>query len=251
MRLFFVSLGLVGCAGALAAQAPGHWPPDSLVNTKVFPHATPVIQVVGAMRNITGALGVRCQFCHVGEEGMPLERFDFAKDEKRTKLVARQMMLMVQEINRRLDTLPEHGHHEGPALQVTCATCHRGVSRPMPLATLIEETDTAAGADSAVRAYRALRDRYYGRDSYDFGEPSLNIAAFRVARAGRFDDAFALLRLNEELFPGSSGMYVFRGNISLMRGDTTAAAAAFREAVRRDSTNQEAKGRLRAIGRRP
>jgi len=37
---------------------------------------------------------------------MPLERFDFAKDEKRTKLVARQMMLMVQEINRRLDTLP-------------------------------------------------------------------------------------------------------------------------------------------------
>lgn len=31
------------------------------------------------MRNITGALGVRCQFCHVGEEGMPLERFDFAE----------------------------------------------------------------------------------------------------------------------------------------------------------------------------
>ena len=251
MRLFFVSLGLVGCAGALAAQAPGHWPPDSLINTKVFPKSTPVMQVVGAMRNIAGALGVRCQFCHVGEEGMPLERFDFAKDEKRTKLVARQMMLMVQEINRRLDTLPEHGHHEGPMLQVTCATCHRGVSRPMPLATLIEETDTAAGPDSAVRAYRALRDRYYGRDAYDFGEPSLNIAAFRVARAGRFDDAFALLRLNEELFPGSSGMYVFRGNIYLMRGDTTAAAAAFREAVRRDSTNQEAKGRLRAIGPRP
>jgi hypothetical protein len=251
MRLFLTSLGLLGCAGALAAQAPGHWPPDSLVNTKVFPHATPVMQVVGAMRNITGALGVRCQFCHVGEEGMPLERFDFAKDEKRTKLVARQMMLMVQEINRRLDSLPEHGHHEGPALQVTCATCHRGVSRPMPLATLIEETDTAAGADSAVRAYRALRERYYGRDAYDFGEPSLNIAAFRVARAGRFDDAFALLRLNEELFPGSSGMSVFRGNIHLMRGDTTAAAAAFREAVRRDSTNQEAKGRLRAIGQRP
>jgi hypothetical protein len=121
----------------------------------------------------------------------------------------------------------------------------------MPLASLIEETDTAAGADSAVRAYRALRERYYGRDAYDFGEPSLNIAAFRVARAGRFDDAFALLRLNEELFPGSSGMSVFRGNIHLMRGDTTAAAAAFREAVRRDSTNQEAKGRLRAIGQRP
>jgi hypothetical protein len=250
MRSLLLSLGLLGSAGALAAQAPGHWPPDSLVNTKVFPHATPVMQVVGAMRNITGALGVRCQFCHVGEEGMPLERFDFAKDEKRTKLVARQMMLMVQEINRRLDTLPEHGH-AGPNLQVTCATCHRGVSRPAPLATLMEETATAAGADSATRLYRALRERYYGRDAYDFGESSLNIAAFRLGRANKFDDAFALLRLNEELFPGSSGMYVFRGNISLMKSDTAAAVTAFREAVRRDSTNQEAKGRLRAMGQRP
>jgi len=39
------------------------------------------------------------------------------------------------------------------------------------------------------------------------------------------------------------------GNMALMKGDTTAAKAAFREAVRRDSTNAEAKGRLRAIGR--
>jgi cytochrome c-type biogenesis protein CcmH/NrfG len=36
-----------------------------------------------------------------------------------------------------------------------------------------------------------------------------------------------------------------------MKSDTAAAVAAFREAVRRDSTNQEAKGRLRAIGQRP
>jgi len=254
MRPFLLGLGLLGCAGALAAQAPGHWPPDSLINTKVFPKTTPVMQVVGAMRNITGALGVRCQFCHVGEEGMPLERFDFAKDEKRTKLVARQMLRMVEEINRRLDTLPKHDpehDHAGPSLHVTCATCHRGVTRPVPLPTLLEETAIAAGADSAIRAYRALRERYYGRDAYDFGEASLNIAAFRLGRANRFDDAFALLRLNEELFPGSAAMYVFRGNVSLMRGDTTAAAAAFREAVRRDPANEEAKGRLRAIGRAP
>ena len=107
------------------------------------------------------------------------------------------------------------------------------------------------GADSAVSAYRALRDRYYGGDSYDFREPTLNIAAFRLGRANKFDEAFALLQLNEQLYPGSSGMYVFRGNISLMRGDTIAAATAFREAIRRDPTNQEAKGRLQAIGQRP
>jgi len=234
----------------LPAQAPGHWPPDSLINTKVIPHNTPVMQVVGTMRNITFALGVRCQFCHVGEEGMPLERFDFAKDEKPTKLIARQMMRMVEEINRRIDTLPEHDHH-GHRLQVTCNTCHRGVSRPVPLEEVIQDAALAGGADSATRTYRALREKYFSRSAYDFGEPSLSIAAFRLGRAGKFDEAFALLRLNEELFPGSSAMYVFRGNINLMRGDTTAAADAFREAVRRDSTNEEAKGRLRAIGRSP
>jgi len=240
-------------AGPAAAQAPGRWPPDSLINLKVIPRTTPVVQVIGMMRNITSALGVRCQFCHVGEEGMPLERFDFAKDEKRTKLVARQMMSMVAEINRRLDTLPahEHGHAMPESVAVTCATCHRGVSRPVPLETLVEQTAAAAGADSALGMYRALRARYFGRSAYDFGEPTLNVAAFRLGRGGKFAEAFALLRLNEEQFPGSSGMYVFRGNLELMRGDTNAAATAFREAVRLDPENGEARGRLRAIGRQP
>jgi hypothetical protein len=246
----FVVLGLcsLACPVVLPAQAAGRFPPDSLANTQVIPRTTPVVQVIGMMRNFAGDLGVRCQFCHVGEEGMPLDRFDFAKDEKRTKLVARQMMRMVEEINRRVDTLPGR---TAPGLQVTCRTCHHGISRPMPLSALMLETAQAGGADSAIRAYQVLRQRYYGQDAYDFGESSLNVAAFRLGRASRFDDALALLRANEQLFPSSSGMYVFRGNIELMRGDTTAAVAAFREAVRRDSSNAEARGRLRSVGPRP
>ena len=230
------------------AQPAGKFPPDSLVNTKVIPKGTPVSQVIGQMRNITSALGVRCHFCHVGQEGQQLDRYDFATDEKRTKVAARHMMTMVQEINRRLDSLP---NRPTPTLQVTCETCHRGVSRPEPLFQILVNAATAAGADSAIRAYRALRERYYGDDSYDFREPTLNIAAFRLGRANKFDDAFALLRLNEELYPNSSGMYVFRGNINLMKADTTAAAAAFREAIKRDPSNQEARGRLRDIGQQP
>jgi hypothetical protein len=248
MRSLFAGLALFVLSASALAQTPRKFPPDSLVNTKVIPHSTPVQQVLGMMRNFTGDLGVRCQFCHVGEEGQPLDRFDFTKDDKRTKLVARQMMLMLQEINRRLDTIPRASTAAVPA---TCATCHRGVSRPVPLYTVMVDAATAGTADSAVRAYRALRERYYGRDSYDFGETSLNTAAFRLARAGKYDDALALLKLNEENYPRSSEMYVFRGNINLMRADTTAAAAAFREAVRRDSTNREARGRLQAIGQRP
>ncbi len=247
VRLVLSAFALFAATAPLSAQATGKFPPDSLINVQVFSRTTPVAEVTAAMRSFAVGLGVRCQFCHVGEEGMPLERFDFASDEKRTKLVARQMMRMVQEINRRLDTIP--GHTVG--LEVSCATCHRGVNKPLPLSTLIADAAVTAGADSAVRAYRALRQRFYGRDAYDFGEGSLNAAALRLGRTGKYDDAFALLRLNEEVFPNSAATSVFRGNITLMKGDTTAAEAAFREALRRDPSSNEARGRLRAIGRQP
>ncbi len=248
MRRLIASVGIIVLPALAGAQGQAKFPPDSLVNVHVIPRATPVINVIGTMRNFTSYLGVRCQYCHVGEEGQPINQFNFVSDEKRAKVVARQMMLMVQEINRRLDSLPTG---MGAKVQVTCNTCHRGTSRPVPLSTLIADAATEAGADSAVRAYRSIRERYYGRDAYDFGEGSLNTAAFRLGNAKKFDEAFALLKLNEELYPNSSGMYVFRGNISLMKADTTAAEAAFREAVRRDPTNQEAKGRLQAIGKQP
>jgi len=80
---------------------------------------------------------------------------------------------------------------------------------------------------------------------------SLNSAAFRTARAGKIDDALALLRLNEQLYPNTAALSIVRGNIMLMRADTASAAAAFREAIRRDPTNDEARGRLRDIRQTP
>ena len=244
---WIIVVSLLALAPDLSAQPQGKFPPDSLINTHVIPRTTPVTDVIGTMRNFTSALGVRCQFCHLGSEGQPLGEFDFASDQKRNKVVARQMMRMVNDINRRLDTIPQRGH---PPVPATCATCHRGVSRPIPLSALVQDYAVSVSADSAINAYKALRARYYGRDAYDFSEPSLNVAAFRTARAGKPDEALKLLSYNEGLFPRSSGMSVFKGNILLMKGDTAGAEAAFREAIRRDSTNSEAKGRLQAIGRR-
>ena len=244
---WIVVVSLLALAPNLSAQPQGKFPPDSLINTHVIPRTTPVTDVIGTMRNFTSALGVRCQFCHLGSEGQPLGEFDFASDQKRNKVVARQMMRMVNDINRRLDTIPQRGQ---PPVPATCATCHRGVSRPIPLFALVQDYAVSVSADSAINAYKALRARYYGRDAYDFSEPSLNIAAFRTARAGKPDEALKLLSYNEGLFPRSSGMSVFKGNILLMKGDTAGAEAAFREAIRRDSTNSEAKGRLQAIGRK-
>ncbi len=248
MRALLLGIGLIAFGDFAVAQAPGRFPPDSLVNTSIIPRTTPVLAVIGRMRNFTADLGVRCTHCHVGEEGNPLSTFDFASDEKRTKLVAREMMRMVEDINTRLQTLPGRA---ADGLQVTCATCHHGLSRPMTLATFMTEQATTAGVDSAVRMYKALWQRYYGSDAYDFRENSLNSAAFRLARAQKFEEALAMLRLNEEKYPAGVAMYVTRGTVMLIKGDTTAAEAAFREAIRRDPANEEAKGRLREIGRRP
>jgi hypothetical protein len=247
-RLAPLLLGWTLLATPAAAQVAGKFPPDSLVNVRVIPRNTPVIQVVGQMRNITGALGVRCPYCHVGQEGQDLSTFDFPADDKRTKLVARQMLSMVQEINRRLDTIPTR---PVPPVEVTCQTCHRGVARPVPLSALLQDVATSAGADSAVRAYRALRERYYGRAAYDFGPGSLNTAAFQLGRAGKFGEASALFALNDEQFPTEPQTAILRGNVLLMRQDTTGAADAYREALRRNPGNGEALGRLRTIGRQP
>jgi len=187
-------------------------------------------QLIPTMQFFEASLGVTCNHCHAADRvaNTPM------------KETARQMISMVKAINK--------DNFKG-AKTVTCNTCHRGVSRPMALEQLIQETAQTQGADSAARAYRALRERYYGRAAYDFGEPTLDIAAFRLARAGKFAEAFAILGLNETQFPASSNLATFRANISLMKGDTAAAIAAFREAVRRDSTNGEAQGRLRQLTR--
>jgi hypothetical protein len=123
------------------------------------------------------------------------------------------------------------------------------VSRPVPLATIMVDASKAGGADSAARSYEALRERYYGRDAYDFGEGTLNAAALELARDKRYDLAFPLVDLNDRQFPNAAGIAVFRGDLELMRGDTTAAATAWRTALARDPKNQEAAARLKEVKR--
>ena len=69
--LLFALLSSLATPRGLQAQAAGKFPPDSLVNVRVIPRHTPMMQVVGTMRNFSTDLGVRCQFCHVGNEGQP------------------------------------------------------------------------------------------------------------------------------------------------------------------------------------
>ena len=247
-RLFLAALPFTAFV-PLPARSQGKWPPDSLVNVKVFPKNTPVSELVFAMRMLTSALGVRCTYCHVGEETAPLTAYDFASDEKRTKQVARVMMQMVNAINgQHLTSVPSR---PTPSLTVTCETCHRGIARPEPIERIMEAALAAGGLDSASRAYKNLFARYERRGAYNFTDVPLSFLARTIGRA-RFDEAMGLLALNEETHPRAPAVSFARGDILLqVRNDTAGAVAAYRAALQKDSTFAQARNALRALGRLP
>ena len=80
------------------------------------------------MEGFATNLGVRCQFCHVGKEGLPLEEFDVVSDEIPQKKTARIMMRLTDDINKQLDAAVPRA--AGVEARVTCITCHRGKSTP-------------------------------------------------------------------------------------------------------------------------
>lgn len=183
------------------APAEAQFPPDSFTNLQVLPEDIEARALVDMMAGFTRALGVRCTYCHVGEEGQPLATFDFASDDKPAKRKARRMIDMVEAINGR--HLAGLAARIEPRLDVECFTCHRGVTEPRRLQDALLEAHAAAGLDSTIARYRELRDRYYGRAAYDFGEVALVDVANRVSAEANLADAVRLHALNVEMNPES------------------------------------------------
>ena len=246
MRLATFAFAAALTCAAVPLRAQGKFPPDSLVNLKYFPKTIAVRDLLDSMRFFTFALGVRCDYCHVARERMPLDSFNFRSDDRRTKRTARVMLDMVHHINT--EHLAEVPERPVPNVQVTCVTCHRGVPRPVELRMLVAQTVLESGLDSAVKAYRGLRDRFYGRAAYDFGEVSLEAAAEVLRGQGRFEDAIGLLRLDAEFFPNSGQVPFWMGEALLAKGDTTGAVASYREALQKDPRTFGATRRLRELG---
>src|SRR5574341_2240843 len=103
-----------------AAPASGQIP-DKFSNLQVLPKDISKRALVDTMKSFTRGLGVRCQYCHIGEEGQPLSTFDFASDAKATKQTARLMLRMVNAINN--EHLTKLVKPAARAVQVDCVTC--------------------------------------------------------------------------------------------------------------------------------
>ncbi|MGD8377947.1 MAG: c-type cytochrome [Acidobacteriota bacterium] len=202
--------------------------PEDFTNLKVLPKEIDARELTGIMRSYAGALGVRCWFCHVGEEGKPLSEFDFASDEKPEKGIAREMMKLVVEINARLAKVDLQ--HD-PSLEVKCATCHHGLARPEPIGDILQARYDAGGIEAALARYAELHDEYYGRYAYDFGQGPLNMFAEALGRQGKHEDALTVQLKNAEYHPEADFVQFSLGEMYRRMGDEEQAATHYRRAL--------------------
>jgi len=204
-------------------------------------------ELIQHMRSFSFALGVRCQYCHTGGDGISFDGVVFPSDEKPAKRKARAMLQMVADLNSRtLTALPERRE---PRVEVGCVTCHRSLPIPMTLAIHLKEIVASDGAAAAVARYRELRETSTLSGQYDFGEWSMNELARALGEAGDTASAIAILEMNAEFYPRSSAIDIGLAELHATRGERDRAVARFRLALEKDPENQRAKTRLAELGR--
>lgn len=206
----------------MPAAVRAQWPPDTLKNLQLLPKGIAVQDLVPIMAGFTRALGVRCSHCHVGEEGAPLATYDFASDDKKLKLKARVMLRMVRDINdRHLTTLIDRND---PPVRVECLTCHRGTRVPRKIQDEMRIAYEAGGLSELVTRYRALREQFYGRATYDFGSVPLAEVGDEITQRGALADAEAVHELNVTSNPGDWFAQSRHANVALLRAFVEAGA---------------------------
>ncbi len=218
-------------AGSVQAEIP-----DTFSNLKVFPKDIGKQSLLGAMRDFSTALDVRCTFCHVQRTPGDFDTIDWASDEIKHKDVSRGMMTMVRNINSEL--LPVATGESGA--RVRCITCHRGLENPQTLDRVLLDTIQNDGVDVGIARYRELRDEYYGEGAYDFSPSTLNEVAETLAQSrGDMDGAVKVLDLGIEMNPDDSITYLMKGKILMFQGDKEGALASLKKALELDPGNEQ------------
>jgi tetratricopeptide (TPR) repeat protein len=118
---------------------------------------------------------------------------------------------------------------------------------PRPLADELELAWRAGGIDSSLAAYTALRERYYGRAAYDFGEVALVDAANAVDGAGAPADALRLLQRNTQENPGSAFAWRSLAEAQVDAGDKAGAIASFERALALQPQDNRTEARLKEL----
>ncbi len=230
---------LLGNAPGAASQMP-----TEFTNLQHFPDDIARDDLIENMRHISLALGVRCQYCHVGGDGVSFQGVDFASDDDPDKIKARWMLGMMADLNRRLDT--ELLHRDTVPVEMSCKTCHRGISRPILLAQEIRMALDTSGRDSIGAVYDRARESLEG-GVYDFNQWELNLLAEQLEGEGRADDAIAVWELNRRHHPESVNILRNLGRMYEAAGRTQEATWAWVSILTVAPGNREATARLEAL----
>lgn len=219
--------------------------PDTFRNLQFLDPDISRDSLLAVMRGFSFALGVRCQYCHVGGDGISFEGVEFDRDDDPDKRKARYMLEMVQTLNDQyLAQLPER---DTPSVTVECKTCHRGSARPFLLRQRMRAIIEASGVESAVTFYRTARERVMKRGRFDFGEWETNVLAEQLQRDGRPTDAIAVYLLNAEYYPESASIQLSLGQLYEEVGDTASAVTHYERTLELAPDNRVATERLRVL----
>jgi tetratricopeptide (TPR) repeat protein len=128
-----------------------------------------------------------------------------------------------------------------------CHTCHRGRPRPTTLDEELAEVHAAEGIDATIAAYRELREQFYGRGAFDFGEATLNTLGYALLGEAKPADAVAIFRLNAEQYPESANAWDSLGEGHLAAGDRERAIEAYEKSLELEPENANAREKLTEI----
>jgi tetratricopeptide (TPR) repeat protein len=238
-------VGVLLVAGfAISSSAQDQWTwPDKPKNLQVLNKDWPGSRLSPVMRGFTRALGVRCSYCHVGEEGKSLTTYDFVSDANPNKDRAREMLRMLGDVNSHLKKLEPSGDQR---VNMWCHTCHRGRPRPMTLEEELAEQYRLKGLDSALNHYHSLKKDFLEKGAYDFSERSLNLFGYSVLEKDTAG-AIRVFSLNAQVFPKSANVWDSLGEAHLKGGDVKAAKRFYERSLKLDPKNESAMENLKKI----
>ena len=249
MSLRFVSVvvGFLALAPSSSkAQESWRWP-EQIKNPKVLPKDFPPVKLSAVMRGFTRALGVRCTYCHVGQEGQPLQTYDFASDQIPNKARAQEMYLMLGDINGHLKKITPSGDRR---VNMWCDTCHRGRPRPMTLVEDLGDAYRKAGVTGAIGRYRELREKFALAGAYDFREQSLDAFAEDLQEQKDTAGSITVRRLSTSEFPQSSDAWESLAGAYRAAGSAELATIYYRKALEIDPQNETALESLKTLEKR-
>lgn len=133
----------------------------------------PASQLLPVMHIMRTSLGVRCDYCHVAENGK------YWMDDKPAKQTARKMLQMVFDINK---------NNFGGKNVVSCNSCHRGSTKPVAVPVIGQGAFTNTTFDDAPKPAESLpaADEIFARYVAAFGgKDAIDKIKTRSTRATR------------------------------------------------------------------